>query len=237
MKQSRRQTPSSIAGRRRRRVVQDRGRRSWQRQNRREWCRFRSALTNEGGLLATAGHVYLKAANSIVDNRSGLLGIRRVDRKTRKWVFSPVELVAHDFPHDVALIKVTAKDSGWKERWESFGGISPVTLEVKDGDRDEGVVVSMRGYFGSDEFPVFLRGSVAGDASIGPLGAHELLIAMPALPGHSGSPLMSADDRVIGLITAIVPVSLSFSSQPTHSGLVRAVDIEHVQRLVEALGK
>jgi S1-C subfamily serine protease len=201
-----------------------------------------SSVTNFGtgffirddGLIATASHVYLKALNAIVDARAGVVIARRFSKTTRgQWVGAQVELVAQDYQHDVVLLKMQSVDPMWKQA----GGIVPLILDDGAGLED-GTQVSMRGYFGSDDFPVFLRGATAGTSSLGPSLVQELLIVLPVVPGQSGSPLISVETgRVVGVLTAIVPVSLPFNQQPAHSGLARAVEIVHVKRLVESLAK
>ena len=114
-----------------------------------------------------------------------------------------------------------------------------VPLLLDDGAiLEDGTQVCMRGYFGSDDFPLFLSGSTASATVLGPSLVQELLIVLPVVPGQSGSPLISVETgRVVGVLTAIVPVSLPFNQQPAHSGLARAVEVVHVKKLVESLGK
>ena len=79
---------------------------------------------------------------------------------------------------------------------------------------------------------------MAGFASVGPLAVQELLIMLPAVPGQSGSPVISpSTGRLLGVITSIVPTPLPFAQQSAHSGLTRAIAVEHVNRLVESLVK
>ena len=173
--------------------------------------------------------------NGIVDSRAGILVARRFSRTNRsQWVATPIDLVAQDYVHDVVLLKMRAVD---QKQWSIVGGIVPLALEASSA-MDDDSRVGMRGYFGSDSFPIFLEGTVAGSTELGPLGVQELLIVLSVAPGHSGSPLMSmGSGRVVGVVTAIVPVSLPFNQQPAHSGLARAIGVEHVKRLVESLGK
>jgi hypothetical protein len=188
----------------------------------------------DDGLIATASHVYLKALNAIVDARAGVVIARRFSRTNRgQWVGAPIQLVAQDYQHDVVLLKMQSVDPMWKQ----VGGVVPLPLD--DGTTlEDGAQVCMRGYFGSDDFPVFLKGATAGITGLGPSLVQELLIVLPVVPGQSGSPLMSVETgRVVGVLTAIVPVSLPFNQQPAHSGLARAVEVVHVKRLVESLGK
>lgn len=188
----------------------------------------------EDGLIATASHVYLRALNAIVDSRAGVVIARRFSRTNRgQWVGAPIELVAQDYQHDVVLLKMQSVDPLWKQ----VGGVFPLPLDA--GARlEDGTQVSMRGYFGSDDFPLFLSGSTAGATVLGPSLVQELLIVLPVVPGQSGSPLISVETgRVVGILTAIVPVSLPFNQQPAHSGLARAVEVVHVKRLMESLEK
>jgi S1-C subfamily serine protease len=188
----------------------------------------------DDGLIATASHVYLKALSAIVDARAGVVVARRFSRTNRgQWVGAAIQLVAQDYQHDVVLLKMQSADPMWKQ----VGGVVPLLLD--DGAMlEDGTQVCMRGYFGSDDFPVFLKGATAGTAGLGPSLVQELLIVLPVVPGQSGSPLMSVETgRVVGVLTAIVPVSLPFNQQPAHSGLARAVEVVHVKRLVESLGK
>lgn len=188
----------------------------------------------DDGLIATASHVYLKALDAIVDARAGVVIARRFSRTNHgQWVGAPVQLVAQDYQHDVVLLKLQSVDPIWKQ----VGGVVPLLLD--DGAKvEDGAQVSMRGYFGSDDFPLFLRGTTAGTSGLGPSLVQELLIVLPVVPGQSGSPLISVETgRVVGVLTAIVPVSLPFNQQPAHSGLARAVEVVHVKRLVESLEK
>lgn len=188
----------------------------------------------DDGLIATASHVYLKALNAIVDARAGVVIARRFSRTNRgQWVGAPIDLIAQDYQHDVVLLKMQSVDPMWKQ----VGGVVPLLLD--DAARlEDGTQVCMRGYFGSDDFPVFLKGATAGTTSLGPSLVQELLIVLPVVPGQSGSPLMSVETgRVVGIVTAIVPVTLPFSQQPAHSGLTRAVEVGHVKKLVASLGK
>jgi hypothetical protein len=188
----------------------------------------------DDGLIATASHVYLKALNAIVDARAGVVIARRFSRTTRgQWVGTPIELVAQDYQHDIVLLKMKAVDPPWKQ----VGGVVALPLD-DSGTLEDGAQVCMRGYFGTDDFPLFLRGSAAGTTVLGPSLVQELLIVLPVVPGQSGSPLMSGETgRVVGVLTAIVPVSLPFNPQPAHSGLARAVEVVHVKKLVESLEK
>ena len=146
---------------------------------------------------------------------------------------APIQLVAQDYQHDVVLLKMQAVDPTWKQ----VGGVVPLLLDDASG-LDDGAQVCMRGYFGSDDFPLFLRGTTAGTTVLGPSSVQELLIVLPVVPGQSGSPLMSGETgKVVGILTAIVPVSLPFNPQPAHSGLARAVEVVHVKKLVESLEK
>jgi|SRR5579863_1246982 len=194
-------------------------------------------FVGDDDLIVTAGHVYLAALNSLVDNRAGTLIARRFSRAvSHRWIGTPIDLIAADYAHDIVLLKIRAENDSWKSAWNEVGGVSPLALDSGSAPGD-GDGVQMRGYFGADEFPVFLSGSVAGTASLGPLSVQELLIILPAVPGQSGSPLVSSAGRVVGIITAIVPVALPFNQQPAHSGLTRAVAIEHVNRLLSSLKK
>jgi hypothetical protein len=191
-------------------------------------------FVRDDGLVATASHVYLKAMNAIVDARAGVLIARRVSRTDHsRWLGTPIDLVAEDYSHDVVLLKLRAVDPQWKE----YGGVVPLALETTS-KMDDDASVGMRGYFGSDSFPIFLEGKISGSTDLGPAAVQELLIVLPVAPGHSGSPLISMETgRVVGIITAIVPVALPFNPQPVQSGLARAIEVEHLNALVESLTK
>lgn len=188
-------------------------------------------VVRSDGVIATVAHVYLKAMNAVVDAKAGLLVVRRFSRSnTANWAATPVELLATDYQHDLALLKMKAVDDLWRD----LGGIEPPPLDSTDS-AEEGDSVWMRGYFGSDRFPTLLRGVVSGSVEMGFLKVQELLITLPVAPGHSGSPLMSDSGRVIGVISAIVPVGLP--TQPSHSGLARAVKVGHLKKLLDSLPK
>ena len=184
------------------------------------------------GLIATAAHVYLAAVGNIDDQRAGVLVARRFSRTERtRWVATPLDLVSVDYAHDVALLRLRAPDP----LWQTVGGIVPLQMETRDRPVDN-ARVALRGYFGADNFPIFLEGSVAGTTDVGVLGEQELLIVLPIAPGQSGSPLISmATGRVVGVITAIVPLAVPFNPQPLQSGLARAIEIEHINRLIASL--
>jgi len=131
----------------------------------------------DDGLIATASHVYLKALNAIVDARAGVVIARRFSRTTRgQWVGAPIELVAQDYQHDVVLLKMKAVDPPWKQ----VGGVIPLPLD-ESGTLEDGAQVCMRGYFGTDDFPLFLRGTTAGTTGLGPSFVQELLIVLPVV--------------------------------------------------------
>jgi hypothetical protein len=184
------------------------------------------------GLIASAAHVYLAAVTSINDQRAGVLVARRFSRAERtRWVATPLDLVSIDYAHDVVLLRLRTPDP----LWDTVGGIVPLQREIGAIPADD-ARVAMRGYYGSDNFPIFLEGRVSGTTDVGALGVQELLIVLPVAPGQSGSPLMSMETgRVVGVMTAIVPLSVPFNPQPLHSGLARAVEIEHINRLIDSL--
>jgi S1-C subfamily serine protease len=189
-------------------------------------------FVRDDGLIATVAHVYLAAVTNIDDQRAGVLAARRFSTIERtRWVATPLDLVAVDYAHDVALLRLRAVDP----LWQTVGGIVPLQREIGARPADN-AHVAIRGYFGSDNFPIFLEGAVAGTADVGALAEQELLIVLPVAPGQSGSPVMSmATGRVVGVMTAIVPLVVPFNPQPLQSGLARAIEIEHINRLMDAL--
>jgi S1-C subfamily serine protease len=187
------------------------------------------------GLIATAAHVYLKALSTIVELRAGSVVVRRYSSENHEnWAATPVILVGADFQHDLVLLKMAGVDAFWKD----FGGIKPLTLDDASHKPADGDLVGMRGYFGFERFSVFLRGSVSGFADVGPLNVHELLMTLPAVPGQSGSPVVSLESGfVIGVVSAIVTVGIAPNTQPVHSGMTRVVAVEHLKRLVDSVPK
>lgn len=189
-------------------------------------------FVRENGLIATAAHVYLAAAGNVNDQRAGVIVARRFSTVDRaRWIATPLDFVAADYAHDVALLRLRAPDP----QWQTVGGIVPLQREAGPHPGDN-ARVAIRGYFGADNFPIFVEGRIAGTTDVGVLAEQELLMVLPTAPGQSGSPVISMDTgRAVGVTTAIVPLVVPFNPQPLQSGLARAIEIEHINRLIDSL--
>lgn len=192
------------------------------------------------GTIATALHVYNDATRTIAESRGGRLLVRRATRQSGTLTWGEVAVLSVDAAHDLALIRLSKLD---KSAWDKVGGIQ-ILGPTASREVDPGVSVKIVGYFGNDMFPVTLSSHLAG-ASVftvvtGPGSGNdieEFLLSAMAAPGQSGSPVLLNGASVLGVVISIVPVSLPlpFSSQPLHSGLIRASKAEHLQRLLSSL--
>jgi V8-like Glu-specific endopeptidase len=185
------------------------------------------------GLIATAAHVYLAAMTGILEAHAGTLIGRRFSRESHdRSATTALELVSQDYIHDIVLLKLQTIDPSWQE----VGGANPIALE-KSSKLEDNTRVGMRGYFGADMLPMFFEGRICGTADMAP-GDEELLVALFALPGDSGSPVMSmATGGVIGVVSSIVGTPLPFNPQQTHAGITRVEEVEHLNRLIDSLPK
>ena len=173
-------------------------------------------FVSDDGLVATALHVYSEALKEIVDNRGGAIAAGRASRATNSFSWAGVNLVSTDAVHDLALLKLAVVD---QKVWSAVGGIHPLKLAHEKEISPESPVTVV-GYFGSDLFPVTLDGYIAGETVFAPqpgVAVGEFLVSVFAAPGESGSPVLLSNGTVVGLITAMVPVSVGFNTQPLHS--------------------
>jgi serine protease Do len=182
-------------------------------------------FVGNGNLIATASHVYLEAGKTIVDGSGGKMYALKSLRSGQKFAV-PVQLAAEDFAHDVALLRFDP--SLIKQQVTNFE-IKP--LELADKRPEMGDSVEFMGYFAGDDFPLLSRTLVAGFTP-----SPELLVLdLPANPGQSGSPVLSLETgKVVGVLSSFVPVVLLPGGLPTHSGLSRSVEVEHLKRLMES---
>jgi S1-C subfamily serine protease len=181
----------------------------------------------DGKRIATAAHVYLEAARAVVEG-GGQMSAYKVLRDGHRW-FLPVEYAAADFVHDVALLKfdpsvLQNQTPPFTAKALAFEGTKP---EIGDP-------VAFVGYFAGDEFPLLSRTTIAGYTSAPPI-PEQLILDLPANPGQSGSPVFDLrTGKVVGVLASFVPVILVPGSLPTHSGLSRSVEVEHLKRLIES---
>jgi S1-C subfamily serine protease len=188
---------------------------------------------DENGTVATALHVYISAISAVSELRCGNIVVRRASRSTKRYVWSTVDVLKSDAPHDLALLKVKETEA---QLWDQVGGIKPLPLSTLKEIEPETEVTSI-GYFGIDLFPVSLSARLVGATATTVLGTgdiEEFLVSASAFPGQSGSPVILADGSVIGIMDSIVPVQLSFNPQQLASGLNRVVKVEHIQRLLSS---
>jgi S1-C subfamily serine protease len=180
-----------------------------------------------GKRIATAAHVYLEAARAIVEG-GGQMSAYKVSRDGHRW-FLPVEYAAADLVHDVALLKfdpsvLQSQTPPFTAKGLAFEGTKP----------EIGEPVAFMGYFAGDEFPLLSRTTIAGYTSAPPI-PEQLILDLPANPGQSGSPVFGLrTGKVVGVLASFVPVILVPGSLPTHSGLPRSVEVEHLKRLIES---
>jgi S1-C subfamily serine protease len=181
----------------------------------------------KGNLVASAAHVYLEAGKTMIDRGGGVLGVLKVFRDGKR-VFAPLELVAADYAHDVAILRFDP--APLKQQYPTF---EIKTLELDGKTPDMGDSISFVGYFGGDDFPLLSRTTIAGFTSAPP-APRQIILDLPANPGQSGSPVLSADEKVIGVLSSFVPVILAPGGLPTHSGLSRSVEVVHLKKLIES---
>ena len=118
--------------------------------------------------------------------------------------------------------------------WNPVGGIHALPLSMVK-EIEPGSPVMVVGYFGSDLYPLSLAARLVGETTVTisqGVDVEEFLVSASAVPGQSGSPVVMDDGSVIGIITAIVPVSVAFNPQPLPSGLNRVIKVENLQRLL-----
>lgn len=180
--------------------------------------------------IASAAHVYLDAAKSIIDGGvgAGTIAALKVFRDGRKPVYFNVTFHAADFAHDVVLMDFNAEEV--KKQQPSFP-IKP--LQIESNKPELGSEVLFMGYFAGDEQPILSHTTIAGFTA--PEAAEQLILDIPANPGQSGSPVLDLrTGKVVGILASFVPVTLVPGSLPTHSGLSRSVEVVHLKRLIES---
>lgn len=182
-------------------------------------------FVEKNNLIATAAHVYLEAGKTMVDHSGGQLLTWKNFSDGRKLIF-PIQLVATDYGHDVAILRFDP--SLVKQQVPSFE-IRP--LQVDDHEPELGDSVGFLGFFASDDFPLWSRTVVAGFTP----SPRQIVLDLPANPGQSGAPVFSlTSGKVVGILSSFVPVILVPGGLPTHSGLSRSVEVEHLKRLIES---
>ncbi len=185
-------------------------------------------FVGDGQFIATAAHVYLEAAKTVIERGGGYIAGGKILRSGERFVF-PIELVKSDYGHDVALLRF---DPNVIKKVAPNFAIKSLELDDKKPDVGDGVVFF--GYFGSDDFPLLSRTVVAGFAA-SPTLPEQLVLDLPANGGQSGGPVLSLESgKVVGLVNSFVPVFLSPGTPPTHSGLSRSVEVVHLKRLIES---
>lgn len=183
-------------------------------------------FVERNNLVATAAHVYLEGSRLIIDGGGGRLLLSKSLRSGGRF-FVPFDLVQADFQHDVALLRFDP--NAVKQQLPAFE-IKP--LQLDDNKPSIGDGVAFEGYFAGDDFPLFSRTLVSGFTSSPPI-PEQLVLDLPANPGQSGSPLISLESgKVVGVLASFVPVTLFPGTAPTHSGLSRSVEAEHLKRLI-----
>lgn len=188
------------------------------------------------GRIATAMHVYNEGLTLSIERRGVVMVARRYDRASGKHAEAQLLVGPLDPIHDLAILEPIALD---RAGWAAVGGIVPAQLsdQSKLSIHDRLRIV---GYFGSDIRPTCLPTAIAGTALLRPqprIEIEELLLSVNAMPGHSGGPVLTEDGKVVGVITAIVPVTHKFSQQPQHSGITRASKVEPLRELLRQHGE
>jgi S1-C subfamily serine protease len=185
-------------------------------------------FVDKGTLIATASHVFLEAGKMMVDHGGGKLLAWKNFSDGHKLVF-PIELAAADYGHDTAIMKFDVAAANQQAKQEPNFEIKPLTLD--DHNPELGDTVGFLGFFASDDFPLWSRTVVSGFTPV----PKQIVLDVPANPGQSGSPVVSLESgKVVGVLTSFVPVILVPGSLPTHSGLSRSVEVEHLKRLIES---
>lgn len=196
----------------------------------------------EDGLIGTAFHVYASAIQAVSENRGGVLVARRASRESGQFTYAAFQIVGADPTHDLAILKLMAVDT---KSWDAVGGINVLKLSQSKTILP-GSSVTATGYFGNDVWPLTLSGRLAGATifQITPaagktdaVAAEEFVTTLNAFPGQSGSPVTLEDGAVIGVVLAIVPVTVPFNNQPVPTGLNRVAKAEYLQALMSSIPK
>jgi S1-C subfamily serine protease len=182
--------------------------------------------------VATAAHVYLEAAKTMVETGTGVIGALRVTRDGKRMFFV-LDYQTADFAHDVCLFKFNQEEV--KKAYPDFD-VRPVAID--DAKPNIGDEVNFLGYFASDELPLLSRTIVSGyttNVPAQPAMPEQIVLDLPANPGQSGSPVFFLrTGKVVGILASFVPITLVPGSLPTHSGLSRSVEVVHLKRLIES---
>jgi S1-C subfamily serine protease len=183
-------------------------------------------FVGKGNVVATAAHVYLEGERQIIDGAGGQLILGKTLRTGKKF-FTSFDLVGADYTHDVALLRFDPQNV--KRQIPDFE-IKPLELDEKKPSVGDSLIFV--GYFGNDEFPLLSRTVVSGFTNPSAT-VEQVVLDLPANPGQSGSPVISLESgKVVGVLASFVPVTLFPGVAPTHSGLSRSVEVEHLKRLI-----
>ena len=195
-------------------------------------------VVGDGSTLVTAAHVFWSARNTINKRRGGTL-VAMKNSRTSGMFSVRIKPIHIDDIHDVVILRFNPAPKNEKAFSETLEQFNIKSLELAEREPQMGEEVFFIGYFGQDRFPTLSRGVVSGFATIKTASGssvEEIIFDIPANKGQSGSPLVLKETgKVIGVVGTTIPITLVTGAKPSHSGLSRAVRIEHVKKLVESL--
>jgi S1-C subfamily serine protease len=183
-------------------------------------------------LIATASHVYWDAGKAAAENRCLGIFLRKVSTSGKGFVV-PIELIADDNLHDLALLKFDPEKI--KAQWPDFA-VKPLSISEQEPSIADPIFCI--GYFGQDRFPIASRGIVANVFPIQypQVEVRELLMNMTVNLGQSGAPVLSESGQVVGVVLSFVPFTNPQGGQ-SQSGIAKAALSPILRLLVIGAGR